>query len=184
MDNSLAAVYLGILLILLGILAGFIFRQVMRNRRMEATINRLQPKLNKATGTTQEHFELGSIYLSKKLPAQAIAQFQKALKSATTDQEDLPGTEPEVNIAPIYNALGYAYFAQEQYDLAIRNYKEALSQQSDYITALNNLGHAYERKKLERQALEAYEQVLTTAPKNKTANRRANVLRRRLTSLS
>ena len=180
MNNSLAAIYLGILLVLLGVMAGFIVRQVLRTRRMEATIKRLQPKLNNTTGTTQEYFELGSIYLTKKLPGQAIGQLQKAIKVATAEQENQPDAEPDVNIAPVYNALGYAYFAQEQYDLAIRNYKEALTLKSDYITALNNLGHAYERKKLDRQALDTYEQVLVKDPNNKTAKRCAKTLRRRV----
>jgi Putative Zn-dependent protease, contains TPR repeats len=103
--------------------------------------------------------------------AQAITLFQKALKA-----EDL--VEPDS--ALVYNALGFAYFAQEQYDLAIRQYKEALKIEPNYITALNNIGHAYERKQLTAQALEAYEQVLELDPKNATAKRRADSLRKRL----
>lgn len=135
-------------------------------------LSRLQAKLSKEKGTAQEHYELGSIYLSKKLFTQAIAQFQQALKAEDIEQEE--------NIAPIYNGLGYAYFGQEQYDLAIRNYKEALSIGPDYIAALNNLGHAYERKKLTAQALEAYEQALARAPNNQVSKRRAESLRRRM----
>ena len=65
--------------------------------------------------------------------------------------------------------MGYAYFAQEQYDLAIRQYKEALKCNPEYVIALNNLGNAYERKQLTAQALETYEQALTYDPKNSTA---------------
>jgi tetratricopeptide (TPR) repeat protein len=126
--------------------------------------------LTKEKGTAQEYYELGSIYLDKKVFAQAIALFQKALKS-----EDLPETES----ALIYNALGFAYFAQEQYDLAIRNYKDALKADPNYVTALNNLGHAYERKQLSGPALEAYEQALKVDPDNATAKRRAESLRKR-----
>jgi tetratricopeptide (TPR) repeat protein len=74
--------------------------------------------------------------------------------------------------------LGYVYFAQEQYDLAIRQYKEALKLKPDYVVALNNLGHAYEKKKLTAQALEMYEAALKFAPNNATAKRRAESLRR------
>jgi tetratricopeptide (TPR) repeat protein len=76
--------------------------------------------------------------------------------------------------------MGYAYFAQEQYDIAIRNYKEALKISPRYVTALNNLGHAYERKNLTAQALEAYEQALAQEPKNAVSRRRAESLRKRL----
>jgi Tfp pilus assembly protein PilF len=76
--------------------------------------------------------------------------------------------------------LGYAYECQEQYDVAIRNYKEAIKQDPNYVTAMNNLGHAYEQKKLTTQALEMYEQALAIEPQNETATRRAESLRRRL----
>ena len=44
--------------------------------------------------------------------------------------------------------MGYAYFAQEQYDLAIRNYKEATKLYPEYVTALNNLANVYEKKQM------------------------------------
>lgn len=172
MDNSLAIVYLAILLALLSGASFAIFRQIFRTRKLENALSRLQKKLNKEKGTTQEYYELASIYLDKKVYVQAISLFQKALKTAEQEAEE--------NIAPIYNGLGYAYFAQEQYDLAIRNYKEALKHQPQYITALNNLGHAYERKSLTTQALQTYEQALEVDPKNSTAKRRSEKLRRRL----
>ncbi|OKH27460.1 tetratricopeptide repeat protein [Chroogloeocystis siderophila] len=172
MDNTLAIVYLAILLVLLSAAGFTIFRQIFKTRKIENALSRLQKKLNKEKGTTQEYYELASIYLDKKVYAQAISLFQKALKAAEQEAED--------NIAPIYNGLGYAYFAQEQYDLAIRNYKEAIKHQPQYITALNNLGHAYERKSLTAQALQTYEQALEFEPNNSTAKRRSEKLRRRL----
>jgi tetratricopeptide (TPR) repeat protein len=114
---------------------------------------------------------LGSIYLDKKLFVQSISLFQKALKAETE-------VEPE-NQALIHNALGYAYFAQEQYDIAIREYKEALKLYPDYAIALNNLGNVYEKKQLTAQALEVYERVLAIEPDNSTAKRRAQSLRKR-----
>ncbi|MCL6433647.1 MAG: tetratricopeptide repeat protein [Leptolyngbyaceae cyanobacterium HOT.MB2.61] len=171
MQDSFPIVYISLLLALLSIAAWVVFRQILKTRRVESSLNRLQSKLSKDKGTAQEYYELGSIYLDKKVYAQAIALFQKALKA-----EDL--VEPDS--ALVYNALGFAYFAQEQYDLAIRQYKEALKIEPNYITALNNIGHAYERKQLTAQALEAYEQVLELDPKNATAKRRADSLRKRL----
>ena len=88
--------------------------------------------------------------------------------------------EEAENAVLVHNALGYSYFAQEQLDLAIRQYNEALKIRPDYVTALNNLGHTYERKQLMPQALETYEKSLATEPKNETAKRRAESLRKRI----
>lgn len=171
-EGTFPTVYLGLLVSLLSIAAVFLVRQVLRTRRVETRLNRLQSELKQGKGTAREHYELGSILLDKRLYTQAIAEFQKALKS-----KDLEGAE---NKALLHNAVGYAYAAQEQFDLAIRNYKEALDQAPDYVTALNNLGFAYEKKQLISQALETYEAALKAEPKNNTAKRRAESLRKRL----
>ncbi len=173
LNSTLPLIYLCLFLVLLASAAWFIVRQVLRTRSVESKLSTLQTKLNKEKGSAKDYYDLGSIYLSKKLFAQAIAQFNLALKDTSLSQQDA---------APIYNALGYAYFAQEQYDLAIRQYKEALKFVPDYVTALNNIGHAYERKQLVNQAIEAYEQALKLEPNNTTAQRRADSLRKRLTS--
>lgn len=173
MENSnLLLVYLTTLLVLLGVVAFFVFRQVLRTRRIESTLNRLQNKLSKEKGTAQEYYELGSLLLDKKLYTQATIYLQQALKQLETDEE--------ANASLIYNALGYAYFAQEQFDLAIRHYKDALKLEPDYVTALNNLGHSYERKQLTAQALDMYEKSLAIDPKNSTAKRRSESLKKRL----
>ncbi|HEY9645770.1 MAG TPA: tetratricopeptide repeat protein [Chroococcidiopsis sp.] len=171
-DALLPVVYLSVLVALLAGAGVLLFRQVLKTRRVESTFSRLQNKLTKEKGNSQEYYELGGIFLDKKLYSQAIAQFQKALKA-----KDLEGAE---NTAVIYNALGYSYAAQEQFDLAIRQYKEALSLAPNYVTALNNMGFAYEKKQLIAQALEAYEESLKLDPKNGTAKRRAESLRKRL----
>ncbi|MBD2310451.1 tetratricopeptide repeat protein [Desertifilum sp. FACHB-1129] len=171
MDAQLPVLYLSLLLGLLGIATWFIVRQILRTRRVETTLSRLQQKLRKEKGTAQEYYELGCIYTDKKLFSQAVPPFQKALKA-----EDLPSEEA----ALIYNALGFAYAAQEQYDLAIRQYKEALKLNADYPIAYNNLGYAYEQKRLTSQALEAYEAALKVSPDNATAKKRSESLRKRL----
>lgn len=171
-ESLLPVVYLSILVVLLAGAGWFLFRQIFRTRRTESTFTRLQNKLSKEKGTAKEYYELGGILLEKRLYSQAVAQFQKALKS-----KDLGGNE---NIALIYNALGFSYAAQEQFDLAIKQYKEALDLFPDYPTAWNNLGFAYEKKQLTVQAVEAYEQALKIDPKNGTAKRRTESLRKRL----
>lgn len=172
MDNNLAVVYLSVFIGILAFAAVSVFREIFKSRKRENALSRLRKKLDKEKGTAQEYYELASIYSEKKVFAQAIPLFQKAIKAAVEEEEE---------IAPIYNGLGYTYFAQEQYDLAIRQYKEALKYKPDYVTALNNLGHAYERKKLTAPALEMYEEALKLAPNNTTAKRRAQSLRRLVT---
>lgn len=177
MENSnLLLVYLTTLLVLLSIAAVLVIRQVLKTRRIESTLNRLQNKLTKEKGTAKEYYELASLLLDKKLYTQAAIYLQQAIKQIPEDETE--------NAALAYNALGFAYFAQEQYDLAIRNYKEALKIAPNYATALNNLGHSYERKQLTKQALEAYEAALEADPKNSTARRRADSLRKRLVTSS
>lgn len=173
MENSnLLLVYLSTLLALLSVATFFILRQVIKTRRLESTLGRLQNKLTKEKGTAKEYYELGSLLLDKKLYTQSAMYLQQALKALGKDETE--------NAALIHNALGFTYFSQEQFDLAIRSYKEALKIAPDYVTALNNLGHCYERKQLSAQALEAYESTLKLEPKNATAKRRADSLRKRI----
>lgn len=170
MDNTPVILYLSILVGLLLFTAVSVLRQVLKTRKMESNLSRLRNKLTKEKGTAQEYYELASIYSEKKVYSQAITLYQKAIKAAEEENEE--------NIFIIYNGLGYTYFAQEQYDLAIRQYKEALKYNPNYVAALNNLGHAYEKKGLTTQALEMYEQALKSQPDNKIASRRAESLRR------
>jgi tetratricopeptide (TPR) repeat protein len=170
MDSKLAVFYLSVVVVILIFTVIAVFRQIFKTRKIESSFSRLQKKLAKEAGTTQEYYELASIYSDKKIYTQAIALFQKAIKAAQGEGEE--------NIALIYNGLGFTYFAQGQYDLAIRQYKEALKANPQYVVGYNNLGHAYERKKLTTQALEMYEEALKLEPNNPTAKRRAESLRR------
>ncbi len=171
-NSSYLVVYLGILLALLSVAAFFVIRQVWVTRRVEVTLSDLQGKLTNQKGNALEYYELGSLLLDKKLYTQASIYLKKALKELSDDEVE--------NSVLVHNALGYAYFAQDQFDLAIRQYNEALKISPDYVTALNNLAHSYERKQLMPQALETYEKSLATEPNNETAKRRAESLRKRL----
>ena len=174
MDSTLPVLYLLILLLLLSITSIFVIRQITKTRKTESQLSKLKDKLTKEQGTVDEYYQLASIYLEKKLYVQGVELLQKALR--LKDPENLE------NMAKIYNALGFTYFTQEQYDIAIRQYKEALKIDPKYVTAYNNLGHAYEKKKLTAQALEAYESALQYDSKNDTAKRRAESMRKRLTT--
>jgi tetratricopeptide (TPR) repeat protein len=103
MQDNLPILYLSVLLLILAIAGAIIFRQVFKTRRLESALTRLQKKFANEKGTALDHYELGSIFLDKKLFAQAIPQFQKALKT-----DELEGAA----LAAVHNALGFAYFAQ------------------------------------------------------------------------
>jgi tetratricopeptide (TPR) repeat protein len=171
-NGNYLVVYLGILLALLSVATFFVIRQVWVTRRVELTLSDLQAKLMKEKGSAVEYYEIGSILLDKKLFAQSAVYLKKALKEMDTDEAE--------NAVLVHNALGYAYFAQDQFDLAIREYNEALKISPGYVTALNNLAHSYERKQLMPQALETYEKSLAAEPANETAKRRVESLRKRL----
>ncbi|ELS02228.1 tetratricopeptide repeat protein [Xenococcus sp. PCC 7305] len=171
MDDNLPLVYISTLLAILLIAAFFVVKEVIKIRLSENKFSKLQKKLKEQKGTAQEYYELGSLYLDKKLFVQSLTLFQKALKD-----KDL---EPE-NKALIYNAIGYAYFAQEQYDIAIRQYKEALKIYPEYVIALNNLGNVYEKKQMIVKAVETYEAAAQYEPENKIAKQRLESLKKRL----
>ena len=172
MNENLPVAYISALLVILVFAAIYILREVIKTRKQETTFSRLQEKLKKQKGTAEEYYELGSLYLDKKLFVQSISLLQKALKA---DKK-----LPEENKALIHNAMGYAYFAQEQYDIAIRQYKEALKLYPEYVIGLNNLANVYEKKQMIVKAVETYKQALEYDPENKTAQQRINSLEKRL----
>ena len=172
MNENLPVFYISALLAILVFAAIYILREVIKTRKQESTFSRLQKKLKEEKGTAEEYYELGSLYLDKKLFVQSISLLNKALK--------VDKTLPEENKALIYNAMGYAYFAQEQYDIAIRQYKEALKFYPQYVVALNNLGNVYEKKQMIVKAVETYKQALEYEPENNTAKTRIKALEKRL----
>ncbi|PSF37353.1 hypothetical protein C7H19_10495 [Aphanothece hegewaldii CCALA 016] len=176
MDDNLPVIYLSGLLVFVAGLAVFVLIQIVKTRRFEGRFSRLQKKLKQEKGTAREYYELGSMFLDKKLYVQAISLLQKALKA----EEEI---DPD-NKALIYNALGFAYYSQEQYEIAIRNYKDAIKFSPQYVIALNNLANLYEKKQMTAKALETYEETLKYEPKNSVAKRRAESLRKRFIAQS
>lgn len=172
MNENLPIAYISALLAILVFAAIYILREVIRTRKQESTFSRLQNKLKQQKGTAEEYYELGSLYLDKKLFVQSITLLEKALKA---DKQ-----LPVENQALIHNAMGYAYFAQEQYDIAIRQYKEALKLYPEYVIALNNLGNVYEKKQMIIKAVETYKEALKCDPENKIAQQRLTSLEKRL----
>ena len=173
-EDTLPIIYISGLLIFLVGLTIFVILQIIKTRRNENNFNKLQKKLQKDKGNAQESYELGSMYLDKKLYVQAVNLLQKSQKMAEDEKID------QENKALICNALGFAYYGQEQLDLAMRHYKEAIKLYPGYVIALNNLASAYERKQMTVKALETYQESLKYQPTNAVAKRRAESLSKRV----
>ena len=77
MSDSYAIVYITVLIILLSIVAFFLFKQIFKTRRIESTFSKLQNKLTKEKGTAKEYYELGSIYLDKKFLFKQFNYFKR-----------------------------------------------------------------------------------------------------------
>ena len=172
MDNIVPLLYLSILLVSLITLSVFIGRQIIERKEIEDNLSVLQNKIRNNEASAEDYYELGSIYLSKKLFDQAILQFRYALQ--IWKNEDLEG------ISSLYNTIGFTYAETEQYELAIYYYKEALKSDDDYTVALNNLGYAYEKQRMISEVLSAYRQVIEREPENETAASRIQILKRRI----
>ncbi|MCY3536611.1 MAG: tetratricopeptide repeat protein [Synechococcus sp. SB0662_bin_45] len=164
MDSPLPSLYLAGLVVLLAILSVVIGIQVWKVRRDEATLQRLQQQLRDGKADPVKLYELGSVQLRKRLFPQAVATLNKAAQGA--------GQEPSEGQALIHNALGYALAAQKQYAQAVRHYRKALEAKPDYPVALNNLGHALERRQQRQEAAKAYAQTLALDAGNAIAKRR------------
>ena len=172
MNNLLPTIYLLILFVSLCTLLTFLFIQIIRKKEIETELSQLQKKNRSGSATPTEQYSLGVIYLSKKLFDQAILQFSSALKN--WDKLDTEG------LATLYNTIGFTYFESGQYDVSIYYYKEAISLNSNYAIAMNNLAYSYEKKKMLQEAVQMYSKVLIFDETNKTANEKLLVLQKRL----
>jgi tetratricopeptide (TPR) repeat protein len=77
----------------------------------------------------------------------------------------------------VYNALGVSYILDGKLDKGIKQFEAAVKLQPGYVTAWNNLGDAYEKKKDLKSALKAFEEVLLFDPNNKVARPRRDALK-------
>ena len=168
MDISLPQAYLLGLILLLGVVAVVVGRQVWRVRQDEIRLANLERDCTGPSTDSASLYELGSVQLNKRLYGQAVATLKRAIKQA--DQEP-----PEAQ-ALIQNALGFSLAAQQNHAEAVRHYRIALRAKPDYPVALNNLAYSLEKQLKQEEALELYRQVIKLEPKNRTACRRLKLL--------
>ena len=137
MESFLPQTYLLGLIGLLAIVAVVVGRQLLRVRRDEQTLIRLEQADAVNSRDAGDLYELASVQLRKRLYSQATATLRQAVKQLNN--------EPQEARALIQNALGFSLAAQKDFSTAIRHYKLALQAKTDYPVALNNLAFAEER---------------------------------------
>jgi len=164
MDILVPQTYLLGLIGLLAIVAIVVGRQLLRARRDELALIRLEQEGAASSRDAGQLYELASVQLRKRLYPQATASLRQALKR-------LSG-EPDEARALVENALGFALAAQKDFEGAVKHYKAALQAKPDYPVALNNLAFARERLLQPEEAAELYRQSLALETNNPTASKR------------
>lgn len=174
MDSLLPQAYLIGLVLLLGVAAVLVGRQIWRVRRDEVALSRLER--GESGDDPASLYQLASVQLRKRLYGQAVDNLRKALRQVRSDED------PPEALALIENALGFALAAQNNYKSAIRHYRSALEAKPDYPVALNNLAYALEKQMKLEEACDTYRRVLELDADNRTARKRLQRLERTLVS--
>lgn len=162
--------YLLSLLGLLGVGTFFVIRQVLVRRELDLSAKELQEQVRSGDASATEYFELGAVMLRRKFYPAATKYLLQAIGKWDGDDQDL---------AQVYNALGVSYIRDGKLDKGIIQLETAVRLQPGYVTAWNNLGDAYEKKKDYKSALKAFEEVLLFDPNNKVGRPRRDALKDR-----
>ncbi|KAL6983169.1 hypothetical protein U1Q18_016562 [Sarracenia purpurea var. burkii] len=163
--------YLLLLLGLLGVGTFFVIRQVLVRRELDLSAKELQEQVRSGDASATGLFELGAVMLRRKFYPAATKYLLQAIEKWDGDDQDL---------AQVYNALGVSYVRDGKLDKGITQFETAVKLQPGYVTAWNNLGDAYEKKKEFKSALKAFEEVLLFDPNNKIARPRRDVLKEKV----
>lgn len=163
--------YVLLLLGLLGVGSFFVIRQVLVRRELDLSAKELQEQVRSGDASATELFELGAVMLRRKFYPAATKYLLQAIEKWDGDDQDL---------AQVYNALGVSYILDGKLEKGITQFEMAVKLQPGYVTAWNNLGDAYEKKKDLKSALKAFEEVLLFDPNNKVARPRRDALKDRV----
>lgn len=167
-------IQLSYLLLLLGLLGAgtfFVIRQVIVRRELDLSAKELQEQVRSGDASATGLFELGAVMLRRKFYPAATKYLLQAIDKWDGDDQDL---------AQVYNALGVSYVRDGKLEKGIAQFEIAVKLQPGYVTAWNNLGDAYEKKKDLESALKAFEEVLLFDPNNKVARPRRDTLKDRV----
>ncbi|KAL3503952.1 hypothetical protein ACH5RR_033793 [Cinchona calisaya] len=170
-ESGIQLTYLLLLLALLGVGSFFVIRQVLVRRELDLSAKELQEQVRSGDASATELFELGAVMLRRKFYPAATKYLLQAIEKWDGDDQDL---------AQVYNALGVSYVRDDKLEKGIAQFENALKLQPGYVTAWNNLGDAYEKKKDFKSALKAFEEVLLFDPNNKIARPRRDALKEKV----
>lgn len=98
-------------------------------------------------------------------------------------KQELSNFQNIKNVVQVHNALGVSYTLDGKLDKGITEFETAVKLQPGYVTAWNNLGDAYEKKKDFKSALKAFEEVLLFDPNNKVGRPRRDALKEKVQML-
>lgn len=76
--------------------------------------------------------------------------------------------------------MGVTYVLDGKVEKGIKEFENAVKLQPGYVTAWNNLGDAYEKKKDFKSALKAFEEVMLFDPNNKVARPRLDAMKEKV----
>ncbi|MEW6675084.1 MAG: tetratricopeptide repeat protein [Nitrospirota bacterium] len=111
------------------------------------------------------HYKLGISYYNNNKIQAAYVEFQKALEFNPNDKE-------------VLNAIGVIYLLNlEDIPKAIEFFERAISIDADFSDAHNNLGYAYEKTGMVKDAIKSYKTALAN-PLYQTAEKALNNLGR------
>ncbi|KAJ6360709.1 hypothetical protein OIU77_004678 [Salix suchowensis] len=156
---------------LLGVGTFFVIRQVLMRRELDLSAKELQEQVRSGDATATGLFELGAVMLRRKFYPAATRYLLQAIDKWDGEDQDL---------AQVYNALGVSYILDGKLEKGIKQFEAAVKLQPGYVTAWNNLGDAYEKKKDLKSALMAFEEVLLFDPNNKVARPRRDALKEKV----
>lgn len=163
--NSLFPLFYSIaLFFFLALISYYILKQIINTQNLEKKIFRLQELVKKDTPYYEDYYQLGQLYLRKKLFLKAIVVFRKALK--LWDPND------KIGLGNLYNAIGFTFFNLEEYNYAIYYYQIALKIIPDYTLALINLGYSFEKTNSIKKGYHCYKAALFWDPSNTLASTR------------
>jgi len=128
MNSFLPQTYLLGLIGLLAIAAVIAGRQLLRVRRDELELIRLEQSEAGSSKDAGDLYELASVQLRKRLYPKATATLRQAVKRLNN--------EPQEARALIQNALGFSLAAQKDFSGAVRHYKFAPAGQAGLSSGL------------------------------------------------
>lgn len=172
MNSIFPLLYSLALFFFLSLISFFIIKQIINTQKLEKKIFQLQEVIKKDNPYYEDFYQLGQLYLRKKLFLKAIVVFRKALK--LWDPND------KIGLGNLYNAVGFTFFNLKEYNYAIYYYKVAIKIIPDYTLALINLGYSFEKVNSIVIAYNCYKAALFWDPYNTLASTRFSVVEKKL----